>query len=288
MKILFTSLLLIHFTVFTSATTDITDFIYKGCANQDFQNPTQIQDMNTLLTTLVSNSSQKTFFTSKSGDTTGLFQCRGDLSLTDCHTCVSKIPSLLQTKCGNTIAARVQLSGCYLKYEVFGFTQVSGTELLYKVCGPSDGGGSGFEEKRESAFNMGVSGVKSSGGGLFYTGNFESFYVLGQCEGDLSNGDCGDCVKSGFGSVEKECGDSINAQLYLNKCYVSFSYYPDGVPKISDDPSSSGAETKKQTQRTIAIVVGGMAAVGFLVVVLMFVVSVMKKKSSSSKHGGWN
>ncbi|KAM7250882.1 hypothetical protein ACFE04_022765 [Oxalis oulophora] len=44
-------------------------------------------------------------------------------------------------------------------------------------------------------------------------------YVLSQCEGDLSSGDCGDCVKIGFDSVKSQCGGGGNnnvgsAQIY--------------------------------------------------------------------------
>jgi hypothetical protein len=305
--------LLIKSTIFTFFLIDsliaseITSFVYKGCANQNFQDQSGPKNLNNLLNTFISQSAQKGFSTATIGGdgsgsgVTGLFQCRGDLTLTQCNTCVKKIPSLLEKYCsGEPTAARIQLNGCYLKYEVVGFQNSSDTELLYKVCGSAaaaaGGGGSGFESKRDTAFDTAVNGVKNgtsgTGGGGFYAGNYESVYVLGQCEGDLSSGDCGDCVKIGFESVKSECGkDAIDeAQIYLNKCYVSFRYYPNGGPKISDTSSSSGIETKRHTQRTVAIAVGGTAAFGFLLVVFLFVISVMKKKKSSTKkHGAsWN
>lgn len=142
--------------------------------------------------------------------------------------------------CGRAIAARIQLSGCYLRYEVVGFKQVSDTELLYKACGSRQASANGFEQKRDTAFGMVESGIKSDGaeaGGLFYTGSYESVYVLGQCEGDLSGDSCVDCVKGAVDRAKTECGDSISAQVYLQKCYISYSYYPDGVPSMS---SASG------------------------------------------------
>ncbi|KAJ8899306.1 hypothetical protein K2173_018280 [Erythroxylum novogranatense] len=267
---------------------DFTNLVYKGCANQNFQDPSGVysQNLKNLFDTLVSQSSQKGFSTSTSGDSqasiTGLYQCRGDLTTAQCYTCVSKIPETVEKLCGKVIAARVQLSGCYLKYEVIGFKQASETDLLYKVCGSTQASGTEFEQRRDSAFNAVVSGVQS-GNGSFYTGAYESVFVLGQCEGDLSRSDCGNCVKSAVESVKTQCSDSISAQVYLNKCYISYSYYPNGVASIS---SASGVGTRQHTQRTVAIAVGGVAALGFLIVCLMFVKSVAKKRRG--KHDGWN
>ncbi|GLU07809.1 hypothetical protein SLE2022_247550 [Rubroshorea leprosula] len=273
---------------------DDTNFVFKGCADQKFQDPSDVytQNLNTLLSTLVSQSSEKTFSTTTSGQDqsaiTGAYQCRGDLTTDKCSTCVSKIAKMIEKLCGKSIAARLQLNGCYLEYEVSWFKQVAGTEFLYKVCGSSQETGSEFENKRDTAFSMAEDGVKN-GSGLFYTGDYQSLYVLGQCEGDLGANDCGDCLKTAFQRVKEECADSISGQVYLQKCYISYSYYPNGLPNISSS-SSPDAEGKKQhTQRTVAIAVGGLAAFGFVVVCLMCIKSVMKKQRQqhrSSKYDG--
>ncbi|KAG6606349.1 Plasmodesmata-located protein 2, partial [Cucurbita argyrosperma subsp. sororia] len=268
---------------FAMAATDTTSLVFKGCSPQKFQDPSGIyaQNLKSLFSTLISQSSQKAFFSTSSGDggnaIQGLFQCRGDLSIPQCNDCVSKIPAMVDKLCGQAVAARVQLIGCYLHYEVAGFRQVSGMELLFKICGSIQAVGSGFEERRNTAFEMVETGVKNSGA-LFYTGSYRSLYVLGQCQGDLSGGDCSDCVKTASERANSECGYAISGQIYLNKCYVSYSYYPNGIPSIS---SSSGSS--HNTQRTVAIAVGGFAALAFLIVCLLFVRSVMKKKG---KHGG--
>ncbi|MBA0733094.1 hypothetical protein Gogos_017136 [Gossypium gossypioides] len=260
------------FTFFTIAADD-TNLVFKGCANQKFQDPSGVylQNLKNLMSALVSQSSQKTFSTTSFGEDPyaimGLYQCRGDLTPSQCYTCVSKIPEMSDKLCGSAVAARVQLSGCYLRYEVVGFKQVPGTEFLYKVCGSSRARGTEFESRRDAAFNMAENGVKSGGGGgssLFYTGNYQSVYVLGQCEGDLAASDCGDCVTSAFETAKDDCGDSVSGQVYLHKCYISYSYYSNGVPTIST-PSGTGAGTgtRQHAQRTVAI--AGLGTVGFLV-----------------------
>lgn len=245
--ILFTTLVIF---VHAKTDSDITNLVYRGCAEQKFPNPSEVytQNLNTLLSSLVSRSSQETFNTTTSGDDqtsiTGLYQCRGDLTTPQCYTCVSKIPDLAYKLCSKAVAARVQLSGCYLKYEVIGFSQVPETELLYKICGSTQVTGAAvFEQRRNTAFNMVTNGVKNSAE-LFYTGTYEHVYILGECEGDIANGNCGDCVKTATERAKNECDDSISGQIYLNKCFISYSYYPNGVP--NPNSSLSSGKTKRK------------------------------------------
>ncbi|XP_027367632.1 cysteine-rich repeat secretory protein 56-like [Abrus precatorius] len=220
---------------------DNTNLVYKGCADQKLHDPPSgiySQNLKALLVSLVAQSAQKGFSTTTSGNgqnvIMGLYQCRGDLSNSACYNCVSKIPYMLDKLCGKVVAARIQLTGCYLRYEVVGFKQVPETQLLYKVCGAKQES-DGFEERRDYAFGMVENGVKS-GGNLFYTGSYQSLYVLGQCEGDLANDDCGDCMKSAEDQTKAECGDSDSAQIYLHKCFISYSYYSKGVSILSSSP----------------------------------------------------
>ncbi|KAG6719163.1 hypothetical protein I3842_04G189200 [Carya illinoinensis] len=267
----FMYLVLSVFVPCVTSAVDYTNLVFKGCAEREFQAPTgniYPQNLKALLSSLVSQSSQKTFFattTTTSGEDqnniTGLFQCRGDLTLPECYSCVSEISDTAEKLCGKAIAARIQLNG---------------------VCGSTKASETGFEQKRDKALNMVESGVNSSGagaGGLFYTGRYESVYVLGQCEGDLGSDDCGDCVKSAVERAKAECGDSTSGQVYLQKCYLN--YYPYGVPSVT---SSSGSG-QQHTQRTVALAVGGLAAFGFVIVCFLFVRTVIKKRGHD-KHGG--
>ncbi|KAK9931263.1 hypothetical protein M0R45_018547 [Rubus argutus] len=265
--------------------TDATSLVYKGCAKQTFSDPTGVysQSLSALFGSLVQQSTKARFFktNSGSGQTTisGLFQCRGDLSNSDCYTCVSKLPQMVDNLCGKTIAARVQLIGCYMLYEISGFAQISGMEMLYKTCGGTNIAGSGFEERRDTAFTVLENGVVSGHG--FYTTNYQQVYVLGQCQGDVGDSDCGECMKSAVQRAQVECGSSISGQIYLHKCFVSYSYYPNGVPRRSSSSqsssSSSSSSSGSNTGKTVAIILGGAAGVGFLVIFLLFARNLMKK-----------
>ncbi|XP_052207857.1 plasmodesmata-located protein 2 isoform X2 [Diospyros lotus] len=270
-----------HLPVAESAS-DYTTLAYKGCAKQVFSDPTGVysQAISALFGSLLSQSSKAKFFktTTGSGQTTisGLFQCRGDLSNADCYNCVSKLPILIDKLCGQPIAARIQLLGCYMRYEIAGFAQVSGVEMLYKTCSGKNSAGSGFEERRDTALSALVNGMGSGNG--FYATSYDSLYVLGQCEGDLGTADCGECVKSAVQRSQVECGSSITGQVYLNKCFVSYSYYPNGAPKKSSSSADSISSPSGQTTgKTVAIILGGAAGVGFVVICMMFARNLMKK-----------
>ncbi|XP_073030466.1 plasmodesmata-located protein 2-like [Primulina eburnea] len=269
---------------------DYTTLVYKGCANQPLSDPSGVysQAISSLYGTLIAQSSKAKFFKTTAGTSqstiNGLFQCSGDLSNVDCYNCVSGLPVLIDKLCGKAIAARVQLSGCYMLYEVAGFQQVSGMQMLYKSCSATNIGGAGFEERRDTALSSLENGMITSSDG-FYTASYESVFAVGQCEGDVGASDCVVCVQNAVQRAQVECGSSISGKIYLQKCFISYSYYPNGVPKKSSSsgssssytsPSSSGSSPN--TGKTVAIILGGAAGVGFLVICLLFARGLAKRK----------
>lgn len=159
--------------------------------------------------------------------------------------------------------------------------------MLFKTCGKNNIAGTGFEERRDTAFGVMQNGVVSGHG--FYATTYESVYVLGQCEGDVGDSDCSGCVKNALEKAQVECGSAISGQIYLHKCFIAYSYYPNGVPRRSSSSSSSSSgsggssssdpsSSTGATGKTVAIIVGGAAGVGFLVICLLFAKNLMKKK----------
>ncbi|KAI3806099.1 hypothetical protein L1987_21991 [Smallanthus sonchifolius] len=293
---------LLIISIFSSplSSADITTFIYKGCANQKFQDPSGIssQNLQSLYETLISQSSTTNFYNTTTGNpqlttsVTGIYQCRGDLSNSDCNTCVKKIPETIGKVCGgDTIAARVQLDGCYLRYEVVGFPPAPATELLFKQCGSGRAGGSGFDSRVESALGQVVNGVGNGKG--YYSGEYQSVYVLGQCEGGLGDGDCVNCVKSAVENGRSACGSSVSGQIYLQQCYISYTYNPNGVPGSGTDgggiqtsaTETGGGDGRHNTQKLVAIVIGGLAGLFLGIAFLLVLKSGFKKKKEKHSYG---
>jgi hypothetical protein len=214
---------------------DLYALVYKGCSNQSFPGGAVPPTVAALSSSLSDQSASAKFYKTSSSSSAsstsvfGLFQCRGDLSGSDCAACVSRAMSSWSEVCGASVAARVQLTGCLALYEISGFPQVSGTQMLFKTCGTGGGGGTDFEMRRDTAFAQMEASVGGGNGG-FYATSYQQVYAMAQCEGDLSSGDCGQCVTQAVQHVEVECGGAPSGQVYLEKCYISYSYYPHGIP----------------------------------------------------------
>ncbi|CAI9303462.1 unnamed protein product [Lactuca saligna] len=208
----------------TSSYADLTTFVYKGCANEKFQDGYGIssQNLKSLYSNLISQSSTTNFYNTTTENAqlttsiTGVYQCRGDLSNSDCNTCIKKIPERIEKVCGgDTIAAIFQLDGCYMRYEVVGFPPTSAMELLYKQCASNRASGSGFYERLESTLVQIEKGIGNGKG--HYAADYQSVVVLGQCEGDLGNADCVICVK-----IVAEHGSNVTSGTHITQ-----TEYPD-------------------------------------------------------------
>ncbi|KAL3644993.1 hypothetical protein CASFOL_010173 [Castilleja foliolosa] len=238
------------------------DLVFKNCANQNFKDSNDTS-LKTLLGTLISQSSVSKFYNSSSDNggsaINGLFQCRSDLSNDECANCVKNISGLTQKLCGQSVRVRVQLKGCYMRYyEVSGFRQENVTEPLFNFCDSNRVSGNGVGDMLGLALGeIGKRVMNDVNGGLFYTGVYQSVYVLVQCEGDLSRGECVRCVKSAIDKAKSECGSSISAKIYLQECFISYTYYP-----LLATGKHFHRIIGRNTQKIVAIVLGGRAIWG--------------------------
>lgn len=260
---------------------DFSTLVYKKCSNQTYNDSTEShsQTLSSLFQELLPQSSTSKFFKTTAGDEnvgiSAFFQCRNDLRNDECYNCVNTLPKVSNSLCKQALAARVHLDGCYFKYETDGLVEETSThELLHQTCSEKKVVGHGFEELKNAAFAAMESGVVSEGG--FYETNYESLHVMAQCQGDLKGCDCGECISSAIQVAEEKCGASISSQVYMDKCFMSYTYYPDGIPGNSYPGKESNYG--KSTGRTVAIVVGGAVVLGVGFILLKFFKSCGKKE----------
>ncbi|WRX24688.1 Gnk2-homologous domain - like 10 [Theobroma cacao] len=240
---------------------DYSTLIYKNCTSQTFADSTNShsESLSSFFQELITKSSQEKFHKTTTGDDntgiSGLFQCRGDLSNNECYKCITSLPEMCNTLCSEAVSARIQLHGCYVHYEADVFMEESSQyELLHKICGAKKAEALGFEEVRDAAFAAVESGVTDGDG--YCKENYELLQVIAQCEGDLRPCDCGKCVSIATQIAQEECGSSLSGHIYLDNCFVSYAYYPDGIP----DNLNQGREGRNNTGKLLAIVLGGAAA----------------------------
>ncbi|WOK91937.1 hypothetical protein Cni_G00628 [Canna indica] len=205
---------------------DYTAFVYVGCPQSKYTVGSPYQsNVDSLLTSLVNAAATSSYsdFTSSAASAAspayGLFQCRTDLSLSDCASCVRSAIDQLSTLCPSATGAGVQLKGCLLRYSDDSFLGKPDTTLLYKKCGSVVAGGdsSGLPGMRDAA----LSGL-SAGGGNYRVGAGGRVRALAQCVGDQSAKQCSDCVAAAVVQLKDGCGDVDGGDAYLGKCHASY------------------------------------------------------------------
>lgn len=210
--------------------------IYNQCSNKTSPNHLSHSSLlANLFQDFISQSSKSKFFETivyENDETSisGTYQCRTDLTTDECHNCVSKFPQLSEELCSssNVISSRIQLLGCYARYEEDGIENENepGIQILHKSCGEYKvKTNSGFEEMKNAAFLALESGVLSGNG--FCQINYESFGLMAECTANLRGCECGECVNNAVQICEEECGNSVSGEIYLEGCFISYEYHGD-------------------------------------------------------------
>ncbi|ONK66216.1 uncharacterized protein A4U43_C06F5430 [Asparagus officinalis] len=173
------------------------------------------------------------------------------------------------------VAAAVQLSGCFLRYDNESFIGKEETNLLYKKCGATNGYDPNLIGMRDDA----LSAIASSGGtgGTYRVSASGYVQAAAQCVGDLSAKDCSDCISTAINQLKSVCGDAVSGEVYLGKCFAK--YYTGGAFASSTStstPSSSGYydhrdESTEEAGKTLAIILGLIAGVALIIVFASFI-----------------
>ncbi|MCD7472712.1 hypothetical protein HAX54_014041 [Datura stramonium] len=244
-------------------------FIYAGCSQDKYQpNSPFVPSLNSLLSSIVSSSSQSLYNSYAFGNDSsapqessiyGLYQCRGDLQLKDCSTCVARAVGQVSIVCPYNFGAILQLDGCYVRYEHADFLGKPDTSLRYDKCSKNQLRGEGeFLRHRDDV----LADLMEGGGGVtgFKVSSSGSIEGFAQCLGDLSPEDCSACVSDAVMKLKDMCGDAAGADVFLAQCYAR--YWASGYYH-SSDPSNDD-----EVGKTVAIIVGVLAGVAVFIVLL--------------------
>lgn len=125
----------------------------------------------------------------------------------------------------------MQLEGCYVKYDNATFLGVEDKTVVLKKCGPSIGYDTDSISRRDA-----VMASLAGAGGPYRVGGSGQMQGVAQCVGDLSLGECQDCVSYAIGRLKSDCGEAVYGDMFLAKCYAR--YQTGGADH--DDHSSNG------------------------------------------------
>ncbi|VFQ99690.1 unnamed protein product [Cuscuta campestris] len=141
----------------------------------------------------------------------GLYQCRSDLSASDCAACVSGTVPQFPHFCPSATGGVLQMEGCLVMYGNADFIGVEDKTVVYRSCGRSDAAvGARVEAVLGSL--RGPSGVH---------GGVDQALGVSQCVGDLSYDECQDCLGEAIGRLRSECnGTAVSGDMFLGKCYA--------------------------------------------------------------------
>ncbi|KAM1166439.1 hypothetical protein TB2_025258 [Malus domestica] len=267
---LFTFLVSVSYLYLPSSCSSSTDsFVFGGCTQEKYApNSPYESNLNSLLTSLVNSATYSSYnnYTIMGSSTQdviyGLYQCRGDLAMPDCATCVARAVSQVGNLCAYTSGGALQLQGCYIKYDNTTFLGLEDKTVVLKKCGPSIGYDADGMSRRDSvlAALVGSSGPYRVGG----SGDVQG---LAQCVGDLSLAECEDCISEAIGRVKSECGGAVYGDMFLAKCYARYSTGGSDVyTKVHHHDKSIN-----DGEKTFAVIIGLLAGVALLIVFLTFI-----------------
>ncbi|KAG5227311.1 cysteine-rich repeat secretory protein [Salix suchowensis] len=253
---------------------DSTDaFVFGGCTQEKYvQDSPYESNINSLLTSLVNSATYSSYnnYTIMGSSTQdvvyGLYQCRGDLSMPDCATCVARAVSQLGVLCAQTCGGALQLQGCYVKYDNTTFLGVEDKTVVLKKCGPSVGYDMDAMNLRDA-----VLGSLARTGGPYRVGGSGNVQGVAQCVGDLSVEECQDCLSEAIARLKSDCGTADYGDMFLAKCYAR---YTTGGPR-----AYSKAHIDKNTndgEKTFAIIIGLFAGVALVIIFLAFLGKVFR------------
>ncbi|KAB1199561.1 Cysteine-rich repeat secretory protein 38 [Morella rubra] len=161
----------------------------------------------------------------------GLALCRGDVSSTNCKTCVVDAGNELRDRCPYEKGAIIWYDYCLLKYsDTDFFGQIDNENKFYmwnveEVKNPTS-----FNRKVKDLFsrlsNKAQASPKFYATGELVLGPSEKLYGLAQCTRDLSSLDCKECLDGAIGELPKYGDGKRGGRVVGGSCNVRYELYP--------------------------------------------------------------
>ncbi|KAK7273540.1 hypothetical protein RIF29_14596 [Crotalaria pallida] len=197
--------------------------------------PTFTKEMETLSQLVTNHHFGTHFLNTSSFSIFALAQCFKDLSHTDCLLCYAAGRTKLP-RCLPSLAARIYLDGCFLRYDNYSFYSESTDPARDTVNCTSQHGDEVVDEAQRLRLEDSVARVvdrviemavdKGRGGG-FGVAEVESVYAMAQCWNSVGSEGCRECLRKGGkevkGCLPKKEGRALNAGCYLR--YSTEKFY---------------------------------------------------------------
>ncbi|KAJ7981336.1 Cysteine-rich repeat secretory protein [Quillaja saponaria] len=163
----------------------------------------------------------------------GLALCRGDVSTSDCKTCVKEATREIQNCCPNSKhRSFIYYDNCMVKYmdEDF-FGQIDNVNKFYLLNPKNVSEPTTFNYKTKTLLSQLADKASLIGTKLYATGEVEleeskKLYGLIQCTRDLSREDCQKCLDDAISDLPNCCDGKEGGRVVGASCNIRYEIYP--------------------------------------------------------------
>ncbi|RHN56350.1 putative Gnk2-like domain-containing protein [Medicago truncatula] len=283
------SFLLLIITTFLCYETIAQPELYPSCSNDNYtKNSTYQQNLNTLLSTLTSNTEITYGFYNFSygkgnNKVYAIGLCRGDVNPNDCRRYLNNSRVLLTQNCPNQKEAIIWTDNCMLRYSnrsIFGLMESKPELFAWNALNVTKVGKYNkvllgnllYDLKTEAASGdyMKKYAVGNVTGNI--TGsNFRDIYSLMQCTPDMSSLECNECLEQAIDSLPSEFESSIGARVMKPSCNIRYESYLFYALPVHPPPPHTPASTNHSSSQGIYVLTNSI----FIIIIIIFSESTM-------------
>ncbi|KAI3959519.1 hypothetical protein MKX01_025035 [Papaver californicum] len=264
---------------------------------------------NFLLPSLVSNGSINGFFNTSVGTNPnntvyGLVQCRGDISIDDCKTCLNSSSVVVIQKCSNHIDADIRLETCLLRYSNTRFFGEVDKSMVVWSWVPENVTNPVVFNRQLCIFmdnldsNASLKSSKFEVGSIKYN-DFSSIYGMVQCTQDLSSYSCTSCLQDMISRIPSYLNGLRGGHIFTQSCFLRYydhlfyelvppppSQSPATVPGSFPLPSDSVTEPQPGPEPSLNIVaIAVPVVVGVFLILAVCFYFLRRKRRGANKSG---
>ncbi|XP_028808385.1 cysteine-rich repeat secretory protein 38-like [Neltuma alba] len=239
-KLTATTVLLLTLTLLLQTSFGANNFLSCVCSNpQNFTSNTPFDSsLKTLITVLTSKTSLTGFGQASFGQyhdqqAYGLSLCRGDVSSSDCKTCVSEATTELLKRCSYKKGAIIWYDNCLFKYSDKDFLgRIDHANKFYMLNVNNVTNPDAFNYKTKELLSRlaeeahGNPKMYAAGELKLEEGKNMTVYGLTQCTRDLSSDDCKKCLYDSIGELPNCCNGKQGGRVLGGSCNVQYEIYP--------------------------------------------------------------
>ncbi|KAI3978408.1 hypothetical protein MKX01_013206, partial [Papaver californicum] len=277
------------------------DFVFRFCLGDNYTTNSTFQtNLNLLFPSTIQNKYYNTTVGQFPDTVYGSLQCRGDVKLDECQSCVDFAIQDFNNRCQNSKQAIIWYEKCMLRYSSENyFSTMQQNPGVYLVNPANISNPDQFNQILGDLMDELAGQAGSTFSSNFATGNksidnFQKAYGLVECTPDVSSGSCNRCLLGAISDIPICCDGKRGGRVLRPSCNIRYEVYPffesmitPSAPPLASPPSSTNATVPNENRNnssklTISIVVPSVIAVLFAIAFGFF--CFRRKKQQRTKY----